>query len=73
MTFPVDAVRARFPSLAAAGGFIFFDNGAAAQVPDRVQQAVADHLLRRNVQRPTSRQPGSKRAPATLVDTVATR
>jgi cysteine desulfurase family protein (TIGR01976 family) len=51
MTFPVDEVRRQFPSLQAADGFIFFDNAAGAQVPDRVHQAVADHLLRRNVQR----------------------
>lgn len=51
MSFPVDEVRRRFPSIDAADGFIFFDNAAGAQVPSGVQQAVADHLLRRNVQR----------------------
>jgi cysteine desulfurase family protein (TIGR01976 family) len=49
--FPVEAVRRQFPSLAAADGFIFFDNAAGAQAPARVHQAVADHLLHRNVQR----------------------
>ena len=49
--FPVDDVRRRFPTLATAGPFIFFDNAAGAQVPTRVLEAVADHLLSRNVQR----------------------
>jgi len=49
--FPVDAVRRRFPALERAGTFIFFDNGAGAQIPDTVLEAVNDHLLERNVQR----------------------
>src|SRR6516225_7314573 len=49
--FPVVDVRQRFPSLATAGPFIFFDNAAGAQVPAGVLEAVADHLLSRNVQR----------------------
>lgn len=49
--FPIDEIRRRFPALAAAGRFIFFDNAAGAQVPDAVLSAVADHLLMRNVQR----------------------
>jgi cysteine desulfurase family protein (TIGR01976 family) len=51
MRFPVEDLRRQFRSLAAADGFIFFDNAAGAQVPGRVQDAVAEHLLRRNVQR----------------------
>lgn len=47
--FPIDQVRAEFPSL--RKGFIFFDNAAGAQSPKTVLNAVADHLLHRNVQR----------------------
>lgn len=47
--FPVDEVRAIFPAL--QDGFIFFDNAAGAQLPNVVLDAVAGHLLRRNVQR----------------------
>src|SRR5690349_11094379 len=47
--FPIQQVRANFPAL--SNGFIFFDNGAGAQAPRRVLDAVADHLLHRNVQR----------------------
>ena len=49
--FPAEALRRRFPALAAASDFVFFDNAAGAQVPDTVLAAVADHLLMRNVQR----------------------
>ena len=51
MTFPVDDIRQRFPSLQTAAPFIFFDNAAGAQVPASVVDAVTDHLLQRNVQR----------------------
>src|SRR5215831_19710922 len=47
--FPVDQVRASFPAL--EDEFIFFDNAAGAQSPKIVLDAVANHLLRRNVQR----------------------
>jgi cysteine desulfurase family protein (TIGR01976 family) len=47
----VKAIRRRFPALAAADPFVFFDNAAGAQVPDTVLAAVADHLLMRSVQR----------------------
>src|ERR1043166_2605553 len=47
--FPVEQVRAAFPAL--QNDFIFFDNAAGAQAPQRVLNAVADHLLHRNVQR----------------------
>jgi len=49
--FPIDDVRRRFPAIARAGRFIFFDNAAGAQVPSPVVDAVTDHLLARNVQR----------------------
>ena len=47
--FPIDQVRAAFPAL--HNGFIFFDNAAGAQSPHAVLNAVANHLLHRNVQR----------------------
>jgi len=47
--FPVDEGRAAFPGL--QDGFIFFDNAAGAQSPQTVLNAVANHLLHRNVQR----------------------
>jgi cysteine desulfurase family protein (TIGR01976 family) len=47
--FPIDKVRAAFPAL--RDEFIFFDNAAGAQSPQSVLNAVANHLLHRNVQR----------------------
>jgi cysteine desulfurase family protein (TIGR01976 family) len=47
--FPIDHVRAAFPAL--QDDFIFFDNAAGAQSPQSVLNAVAHHLLHRNVQR----------------------
>ena len=47
--FPVEQVRAAFPAL--QDDFIFFDNAAGAQSPKTVLDAVANHLLHRNVQR----------------------
>jgi cysteine desulfurase family protein (TIGR01976 family) len=47
--FPVDQIRVAFPAL--QDGFIFFDNAAGAQSPKTVLDAVANHLLHRNVQR----------------------
>jgi len=47
--FPINQVRAAFPAL--QDGFIFFDNAAGAQSPSMVLDAVANHLLHRNVQR----------------------
>jgi cysteine desulfurase family protein (TIGR01976 family) len=49
--FPIDQVRAAFPALLNEDGFIFFDNAAGAQSPTPVLNAVANHLLHRNVQR----------------------
>jgi cysteine desulfurase family protein (TIGR01976 family) len=50
-SFPVDALRRQFPAIDRAESFVFFDNAAGAQIPDRVLAAVTDHLLTRNVQR----------------------
>src|ERR1700739_3957663 len=47
--FPVEQVRASFPAL--REDFVFFDNAAGAQAPESVLEAVANHLLHRNVQR----------------------
>ena len=49
--FPIARVRAAFPALARARGFVFFDNAAGAQVPQIVLDAVNHHLLDCNVQR----------------------
>src|SRR3954447_23009314 len=49
--FPADELRRQFPAIERAGQFVFFDNAAGAQIPDRVLAAVTDHLLARNVQR----------------------
>jgi cysteine desulfurase family protein (TIGR01976 family) len=49
--FPIDAVRDRFPAIARAAPFIYFDNAAGAQAPDSVLAATARHLLDFNVQR----------------------
>jgi cysteine desulfurase family protein (TIGR01976 family) len=47
--FPISEVRAAFPAL--QDDFVFFDNAAGAQSPQTVLNAVANHLLHRNVQR----------------------
>ena len=49
--FPIDELRRRFPAIARAGDFVFFDNAAGAQIPSNVLEAVTEHLLARNVQR----------------------
>ena len=49
--FPVQILRGQFPALQRARDFIFFDNAAGAQVPQRVLDAVTAHLLEHNVQR----------------------
>ena len=49
--FPVERARSRFPALAKAAPFIFFDNAAGAQAPRVVLDRVASHLLNCNVQR----------------------
>jgi len=49
--FPIAWVRAAFPALNTGDRFIFFDNGAGAQVPQLVLDAVRNHLINCNVQR----------------------
>jgi cysteine desulfurase family protein (TIGR01976 family) len=49
--FPISWVRKSFPALNSGDNFIFFDNGAGAQVPQAVLDAVQHHLISRNVQR----------------------
>ncbi|HEY7096639.1 MAG TPA: cysteine desulfurase-like protein [Terriglobales bacterium] len=49
--FPIEWVRSVFPALQTEDRFIFFDNGAGAQVPQIVLDAVQDHLVLCNVQR----------------------
>jgi cysteine desulfurase family protein (TIGR01976 family) len=51
INFPCDRVRSLFPALHEEPRLIFFDNGAGAQVPQGVIDAIHDHLLHRNVQR----------------------
>ena len=49
--FPIEWVRSSFPALNTDDKFVFFDNGAGAQVPQIVLSAVRDHLVLCNVQR----------------------
>lgn len=49
--FPSDRVRSMFPALHEEPRLIFFDNGAGAQVPQLVFDAIHGHLLHHNVQR----------------------
>jgi cysteine desulfurase family protein (TIGR01976 family) len=49
--FPSDRIRSLFPALHEDPRLIFFDNGAGAQVPEGVFDAIHDHFLHRNVQR----------------------
>src|SRR5215469_435896 len=49
--FPINSIRLLFPALNAGDNFIFFDNGAGAQIPQSVLDAVSHHLISRNVQR----------------------
>jgi cysteine desulfurase family protein (TIGR01976 family) len=49
--FIIDAVRRQFPALNREGASVFFDNAAGAQIPQRVFDAIHEHLLERNVQR----------------------
>jgi cysteine desulfurase family protein (TIGR01976 family) len=51
ITFPSDWVRSQFPALNQQPNFIFFDNAAGAQIPQKVFDAVNRHLLHCNVQR----------------------
>src|SRR5215472_138549 len=65
--FPTQTLRAQFPALQRAGSFIFFDNAAGAQVPQRVLDAVTAHLLEHNVQR------GGRYAQSIAVDAAIQR
>jgi len=49
--FPIDSIRRQFPALNSGDNFVFFDNGAGAQIPQSVLDAVCHHLVFRNVQR----------------------
>ena len=51
VNFPCDRIRSLFPALSEKPEFIFFDNGAGAQIPLGVFDAINGHLLHRNVQR----------------------
>ncbi len=51
VNFPCERIRSVFPALHVAPRLVFFDNGAGAQVPQGVFDAINDHLLHRNVQR----------------------
>jgi len=65
--FPVEAVRAAFPALERAGYFVFFDNAAGAQIPQRALDAVNQHLTHHNVQR------GGRYPQSITVDAVIAR
>jgi cysteine desulfurase family protein (TIGR01976 family) len=49
--FPVEEIRAMFPAIVKANGFIFLENAGGSQVPQVVIDAVTDHLVNYNVQR----------------------
>src|SRR5437762_4586454 len=49
--FPISWFRECFPALNLGDIFIFFDNGAGAQIPQAALDAVQKHLILRNVQR----------------------
>ena len=49
--FPIAWVRDSFPAFKSGDGFIFFDNGAGAQIPQVALDAVRNHLISHNVQR----------------------
>ena len=51
VNFPRDRVRSLFPALHQEPRLVFFDNGAGAQIPQGVFDAINGHLLHRNVQR----------------------
>lgn len=65
--FPIETVRASFPSLNRPPRFTFFDNAAGAQVPQVVLDAVNRHLLDCNVQR------GGRYAKSLAVDETIAR
>lgn len=49
--FPVDELRALFPAIRKADGFVFLENAGGSQVPQSVIDAVTNHLIDNNVQR----------------------
>ncbi|HEY3786109.1 MAG TPA: cysteine desulfurase-like protein [Steroidobacteraceae bacterium] len=51
VSFPVEELRKQFPALERSAGFVFADNAAGAQIPQRVLDAVDRHLVDHNVQR----------------------
>lgn len=63
--FPIEWVRQQFPALNTGDQFIFFDNGAGAQIPQVVLDTVQRHLVRHNVQR-GGRYPQSRAVDAAL-------
>ena len=63
----IESVRS-FPRCTRSPGFIFFDNGAGAQIPQDVFDAMNGHLLHRNVQR-GGRYSRSVEVDATIVHT----
>jgi cysteine desulfurase family protein (TIGR01976 family) len=65
VSFPCDQIRSFFPALNEEPGFIFFDNGAGAQIPQGVFDAIHGHLLHHNVQR-GGRYPRSMEVDATI-------
>jgi cysteine desulfurase family protein (TIGR01976 family) len=65
VNFPTDRIRSLFPALHQEPAMVFFDNGAGAQVPQGVFDAIHDHLLHRNVQR-GGRYPRSMEVDATI-------
>ena len=67
VSFPFDRIRPLFPALSEEPSFIFFDNGAGAQIPQGVFDAIHDHLLHRNVQR------GGRYAKSVVVDQTIAR
>ncbi|MGB8098612.1 MAG: cysteine desulfurase-like protein [Terracidiphilus sp.] len=67
VSFPCDRIRSLFPALSVEPGFTFFDNGAGAQIPQVVFDAINGHLLRCNVQR------GGRYAKSVEVDSVIAR
>ena len=65
--FPCDRIRSLFPALNEEPAFTFFDNGAGAQIPQVVFDAIHGHLLHCNVQR------GGRYAKSVEVDAVIAR
>ena len=67
VSFPCNRIRSLFPALNEEPRFTFFDNGAGAQVPQAVFDAINGHLLHCNVQR------GGRYAKSIEVDAVIER